>query len=104
MPDAPPPPATQREALVALSNLFATLAESPEDGTVVLEQAIAVLAAGVVVSRGADYEAGTFGAITVTKDGRVRIEASGLDTLQAILEELRAIRQQIHLTTGCAGD
>lgn len=69
------PAFTERQALVRLNSIFQSLLESVgSDGTVTLEQALAVLAAGVVQGGASNYQTGQLGAMTITPQGSVRVQ------------------------------
>lgn len=71
----PPLIMTERQALVALANLFQGIDQSSGEVTIEgdLANAIAVLAAGLVVSAAAQFKPGDLSPITLNPVGAVRV-------------------------------
>jgi hypothetical protein len=100
---AVPPPQTQREALVALANAMADLVQEASGDGLTFETAIAAIM-GALVTRGADYQYNTLGALTMDRSGRARVTMQDLGVLQEILVELKGLRREAQLRTGIIGD
>lgn len=86
----PPLVFTERQALVALSTLFASLTRSTEGGGAItidseLAAALAVLTAALVVGGSALYRPGSLAAMTINPQGQLRVAPMDVVTARTVI-------------------